>query len=87
MASDGKAWPKEFGPVAWEHISVSLPHRCPSWDEMDFVKRGFWEAEETVIQLHPPRRLHISFHPNCLHLWRPLGVEIPIPPAGTIAPT
>ncbi len=87
MASDGKDWPPEFGPVAWEHVSVSLANRCPTWGEMDFVKSGFWEPEETVIQLHVPRSQHLNFHPNCLHLWRPLGgVEIPLPPPETVAP-
>lgn len=44
--------PKEF---AWEHVSVSLAHRCPSWEEMCFVKSLFWKEEETVIQFHPKK--------------------------------
>ena len=24
--------------MGWEHVSVSLPHRCPHWREMCFIK-------------------------------------------------
>lgn len=23
----------------WDHVSVSLPGRCPTWEEMDAIKR------------------------------------------------
>jgi hypothetical protein len=44
IASDGKGW---------EHISVSLPNRCPNWREMCFIKSLFWDEEDVVIQYHP----------------------------------
>jgi len=66
--------------VEWEHVSVSLHNRCPNWLEMDFVKRLFWDDEEAVMQLHPPRSQWVNNHPHCLHLWRPLKAEIPLPP-------
>jgi hypothetical protein len=66
--------------IPWEHVSVSLPNRCPNWPEMSFVKDLFWDMEETVMQLHPPRSQWINQHPFCLHLWRPLNAEIPLPP-------
>lgn len=69
----------------WEHVSVSTPTRCPTWSEMEFVKRMFFEDHETAMQLHVPPNDHISCHPFCLHLWRPIGVEIPRPPAGMVA--
>jgi hypothetical protein len=81
IASDGRDWADcglPGGP--WEHVSVSLPTRCPTWAEMDWVKRLFWEDDEVVLQLHVPRRDHISIHNFCLHLWRPVGVELPLPP-------
>ena len=78
MACDGEE-------IGWDHVSVSLKHRCPTWEEMDWVKRLFWDDGDTVIQIHPPVSKHISVHPNCLHLWRPLSVEIPLPPEWTIA--
>lgn len=66
--------------IPWEHVSVSLPNRCPNWEEMDFVKRLFWNDEEAVMQLHPPRSKWVNNHPYCLHLWRPIKQEIPLPP-------
>lgn len=65
----------------WDHVSVSLPNRCPSWDEMCFTKSVFFEADETVMQLHPPEADWINNHPHCLHLWRPHTDTIPRPPA------
>jgi hypothetical protein len=66
----------------WEHVSVSLVRgsRCPNWDEMCFVKDLFWSEDEWVVQYHPAKADHINNHPGVLHLWKPVGVEIPIPP-------
>jgi hypothetical protein len=70
----------------WDHVSVSLPNRCPNWPEMEHVKRAFFKDEETAMQLHVPPADHISVHPNCLHLWRPNdGRDIPRPPAILVA--
>jgi hypothetical protein len=66
--------------VPWEHVSVSTRHRCPRWEEMCFVKDLFWDPEVAVMQLHPPRSTWINNHPYCLHLWRPLDGNIPLPP-------
>ena len=87
VASDGRDWAETGMPFpAWEHVSVSLHRRCPTWREMEWVREQFWNDDETVMQLSVPRADHISLHPYCLHLWRPIGVEIPRPPALTIAP-
>jgi hypothetical protein len=59
----------------WDHVSVSLSHRCPTWEEMCFVKELFFKDEECVMQLHPAKDQHISFHNFCLHLWRPQTPE------------
>ena len=64
----------------WDHVSVSLQNRCPNWEEMCFVESIFFDDEETVMQLHPPKSKWINNHPFCLHLWRPQGVDIPLPP-------
>lgn len=32
------------------------------------------------MQLHVDVSDHISVHPNCLHIWRPTDVAIPLPP-------
>lgn len=64
----------------WDHVSASTRKRCPTWAEMEQVKRLFFEDHETAMQLHVPPADHINNHPYCLHLWRPHLVEIPRPP-------
>jgi hypothetical protein len=64
----------------WEHVSVSLPNRCPNWPEMCFVKDLFWREDECVIQYHPAASDYVNQHPYCLHLWRPPGIDLPVPP-------
>lgn len=63
----------------WEHVSVSLPNRTPTWEEMCKVKDLFWEEHECVIQYHPPKEDYVNLHKHCLHLWRPLKSVIPMP--------
>lgn len=77
IASDG---------MGWDHVSVSLHDRCPTWAEMDFVKRMFWQDNETVMQLHVPRHMHVNCHPHCLHLWKPQGKRILLPPPEMVGP-
>lgn len=78
LASDG------FG---WEHVSVSVIYishqghsrqeqRCPTWQEMCYVKELFWDdPEDVVIQYHPPKSEYVSQHKFCLHLWRPIDAD------------
>lgn len=70
----------------WDHVSVSRQTRCPNWQEMEQVKRLFFKDAETAMQLHLPPNEHVSLHPYCLHLWRPLDREIPKPPVDMVAP-
>jgi hypothetical protein len=65
----------------WERVSVSLPTRCPLWEEMSQVKLVFWDPEDVVIQYHPARSQHVNVHPYCLYLWRPIGTVLPVPPS------
>lgn len=64
----------------WEHVSVSLPDRCPTWAEMDYIKSLFWKPSECVVQYHPPLDGKINLCKTCLHLWRPTKAELPMPP-------
>lgn len=66
--------------MGWDHVSVSLSNRCPTWDEMCFVKDFFFHPGECVIQYHPAEENYISNHDYCLHLWRPQNQDIPTPP-------
>ena len=64
----------------WEHVSVSLPNRIPTWTEMCFVKELFWDDSETVLQFHPPKSEYVNDMPFCLHLWKKSGVNAELPP-------
>lgn len=66
----------------WDHVSISILNirRCPTWEEMCWVKGIFWKPEEAVMQLHPAASEYVNTHPLCLHLWRPQTVDIPSPP-------
>lgn len=55
----------------WDHVSVSLPTRCPTWEEMCWIKDKFFLPEEPAMQLHPPKSDYRSYHDFCLHIWRP----------------
>jgi len=70
----------------WEHVSVSYPHKTPSWDDMCFIKQLFWDADDVVIQFHPAEKDYVNHHKYCLHLWRPIGVAIPTPPPIFVGP-
>lgn len=72
IASDG---------AEWEHVSVSRTDRCLTWEEMCQVKAMFWSADDCVLQFHPPESDYVNNHPYCLHLWRPIGIEIHRPGA------
>lgn len=69
----------------WQHVSVALSSnyikvkRCPTWEEMCFIKSIFFNDDETVMQLHPPKSEYINNHPYCLHLWKPDAIKIPLP--------
>ena len=86
VVSDGRGWGElglpglPGGP--WEHVSVSVEfhRRCPTWAEMCRVKDQFWEPGEWVLQYHPAREDYVNFNPRVLHLWMPVGVDIPTPP-------
>lgn len=67
----------------WEHVSMS-PRKMktvPSWDYMCKLKDLFFYDEETVVQYHPAKSQYVNQLPNCLHLWRPINQEMPVPPS------
>lgn len=72
IASDGEGW---------EHVSVSLKSRSPLWHEMNYIKGLFWDDDEVVIQYHPKKSEYVNNHNYCLHLWKPIDVELPEPPS------
>lgn len=67
--------------AGWEHCSVSIPTRCPTWDQMCAIKELFWNDDEECMQLHPAKKDYINNMPYCLHIWRPINEKIPMPPS------
>lgn len=59
----------------WDHVSVSTHTRCPTWQEMCFIKDLFFDPHEVVMQLHPAKSEYVNHHEFCLHLWRPQTQE------------
>lgn len=70
----------------WDHVSVSLEDRCPTWEEMCVVKDIFFGPEEVAMQLHPAKPDYVNCHRHCLHLWRPQNRSIPMPPTYMVGP-
>lgn len=72
----------------WEHVSVHMIKHgkpcTPSWSDMCRIKNLFWSAEDCVVQYHPPKSDYVNTYKHCLHLWRPIGVEIPLPPIALV---
>jgi hypothetical protein len=66
QASDG---------MGWEHVSVSVYDRTPTWEEMCFVKNLFWDENDVVVQFHPAKSDYVNMHKYCLHLWRKAGTN------------
>lgn len=69
--------------LGWEHVSAHVvsdkKRRTPSWAEMCKIKDMFWDDEDCVIQYHPPKSEYVNNHKYVLHLWKPKGIEIPMP--------
>lgn len=85
IASCGDDWAiADLPGEPWEHVSVSCERRCPTWDEMAFVKELFFGDEEAVVQFHPPKSAYVSDHPFVLHMWRPTQAALPMPPLQTV---
>ena len=64
----------------WDHVSVSLRNRCPSWNEMCIVKDIFFSESECCVEYHPAKEDYVNMHPYCLHIWKPQDCEMPKPP-------
>lgn len=70
----------------WEHASVSLIDRCPSWAEMCQIKNLFWGDDEWCVQYHPASTDYVNLSETCLHIWRPLNDKMPCPPTWMVGP-
>ena len=67
-----------LGKGEWDHVSVSTHFRCPTWEEMNFIKDLFFSENDTVVQFHPKKSEYVNNHKYCLHLWKHKeGHELP----------
>lgn len=62
----------------WEHVSVSPRHKykIPTWDDMCILKDTFFGKDEEVYQIHPKEGVYVNIVENCLHLWKPKGIDL-----------
>ena len=70
----------------WDHVSVSLRDRCPTWEEMKRVKEMFFSDDEPAFQIFPAKEHYRNYHPFCLHWWRPQHEKMPLPDPFMVAP-
>ena len=67
--------------LGWEHLSVSMPNKTPTWDQMCIMKNIFWNEDEACVQYHPRKDDYVNMHSHCLHIWKPTDEYLPIPPS------
>lgn len=67
--------------MGWEHLSVSMPNKTPSWDQMCMMKDIFWDEDEACVEYHPRKQDYVNNHPHCLHIWKPTEEHLPTPPS------
>ena len=69
--------------AGFEHVSVSpyAKRITPSWNDMCAIKDMVWNDDEAVIQIHPAKENYVNNIENCLHLWRCIYKETPLPPS------
>lgn len=67
-------------------LAPAMVDRCPTWEEMCFIKATFWNEDEAVVQFHPPESDYVNLHPHCLHLWKPTEFTLALPPSILVGP-
>ena len=67
--------------MGWEHLSVSMPSRTPTWGQMCIMKDIFWNKNEACVEYHPREEDYVNNHKHCLHIWRPTHEPLPTPPS------
>ena len=59
------------------HISLSNPHRLPTYEEMKTARYRICPDVKYMAQIFPPESEFVNVHPNCLHLYELESREIP----------
>lgn len=70
--------------LGWDHVSVSMPDRCPTWEEMCIIKDIFFDEEDTVVQYHPSKSIYQNMAKYCLHLWKSQKEDFITPPINLV---
>lgn len=66
--------------IGW-HISISNPHRYPTWDEIKRARYDLVPHDVTMAMLLPPPEDYVNIHNNCFHLHQiPNDFEIGLRP-------
>jgi hypothetical protein len=58
------------GSLLW-HLSISLPHRHPTWDELKYVRYALLPDDRCFAVLLPPSHLYVNVpaQDHVFHLW------------------
>lgn len=60
----------------WLHCSTARADRLPTWPELVEVRDLFLGRNTTALQVVPSHAEYVNVHPNCLHLWVPIGRRV-----------
>lgn len=71
--------------MGWDHISIVVitkngMARIAASEEIERLKKMFF-GDEVTIEVHPKKKDYINIDEVMLHVWRPLGKDLPLPPA------
>lgn len=54
-------------PAGW-HLSISTPHRNPTWEEIKGARYEFCPHDITMAMILPPTSEYVNLHSFCFHL-------------------
>jgi hypothetical protein len=60
----------ELTPRPLWHLSISHPHRYPTWDEISEARYLLTPDGVTMAMLLPPRSEYVNVHDTVFHLWQ-----------------
>jgi hypothetical protein len=62
----------------WKHVSMARRKRMPTYDEIEEFKKLFCGENTYALIIFPPKKVWVSLHPYCVHLWEPME-KYPLP--------
>jgi len=57
------------GPNELWHLSISHPHRYPTWDEIKTARYELCPLDITMAMMLPPPMMYVNTHDNTFGLW------------------